>query len=216
MNVRTDGYDTKEPGIRVLVVDDHLLVGEMIVRSLSLLRGFDAAAVADLDAALAAIESSGRFDVVLLDYDLPGHEGLSVLDKLNTVNAGGVALFSGVAKRSVIDRALQLGAAGFIPKTTHLKTLQHALNLIASGEPYVPLDYMRGGDLVSRTTLDLKPVEVAVAVRLCAGLTNKEIARELDVTEVTVKMHVRSLFGKLGVKNRTQAVLQYQKLGLLD
>lgn len=216
MNVRVDGYDTEDRVIRVLVVDDHLLVGEMIVRSLSLLRGFDAAAVADLDAAVAAIEATGRFDVVLLDYDLPGQDGFSVLNQLHLANGGGVALFSGVAKRSVVDRALQLGAAGFIPKTTHLKTLQHALNLIASGEPYVPLDYMRRGDLQADTTLDLKPVEVAVAMRLCAGLTNKEIARELHVTEVTVKMHVRSLFGKLGVKNRTQAVLEYQKRGPLD
>ena len=214
MSVRADDYHTEEPGIRVLVVDDHLLVGEMIVRSLSLLRGFDAAAVADLGAALAAIEATGRFDVVLLDYDLPGQDGFSGLNQLHLANGGGVALFSGVAKRSVVDRALRLGAAGFIPKTTHLKALQHALNLIASGEPYVPLDYMRGVD--SRTTLDLKPVEAAVAVRLCAGLTNKEIARELDVTEVSIKMHVRALFGKLGVKNRTQAVLEYQKLGLLD
>jgi two-component system nitrate/nitrite response regulator NarL len=216
MSIQSVGNNSYEPSIKVLVVDDHFLVGEMVVRSLSLLRGFEAMAVADLDGAIALIEENGRFDVILLDYDLPGQDSFLVLNQLLAANLGGVALFSGVAKRSVVSRALELGATGFIPKTTHLKTFQHAISLIASGENYVPFDYMRGLGFDDRTALYFTDVEKAVATRLCAGLTNKEIAREIDLTDVAVKMQVRALFGKLGVNSRTKVALEYQRIGLLD
>lgn len=215
MNLRHRSEQLNETTIRVMVVDDHLLVGEMIVRSLATHPDFDVIAVAEVDEALALIENNERFDIVLLDYDIPGEDGVDLLKRFLSANAGGVVLFSGVAKRSVVDRALELGAVGFIPKTTPLKALQHAISLIASGECYVPVDHMRGNSN-PEASLELKPIEASVATRLCAGLTNKAIARELDLTEVLVKMHVRTLFAKLGVSNRTQAVLAYQKLGFLD
>lgn len=212
----TDQRANEETSSKVLVVDDHLLIGETIVRSLSLVGGFDVMAVTSVESAIAKINENGSFDVILLDYDLPGAEVWGGLARLIKANSGGVALFSGVAKWSVVDRAMDLGAIGFIPKTAHLKTLQHAISLIAAGEAYLPIEYMRRHRLDDDVKIGLKQIERSVLTRLCEGLTNKEIGRELDLNEVTIKMHVRSLFNKLGVSNRTQAVLAAQKQGYCE
>jgi DNA-binding NarL/FixJ family response regulator len=207
---------SEDQSLRVLVVDDHLLIGETIVRSFERVPGFDVFAVGDVKAAIAQIKESGRFDVILLDYDIPGEEPMAAMTLLIKENSGGVALFSGVAKWSVVDRAMDLGAIGFIPKTAALSTLRHAISLIASGVPYLPIEYLRRNSSVGDSGIDFKPIEVGILKRLCQGLANKEIGRELDLNEITVKMHVRSLFSKLGVTNRTQVVLAAQKLGYCE
>lgn len=216
MDTVNGGQLMKVDTITVLLVDDHILLGDMLVRSLGSDAGFDVVAVCDFHSALAAIEKHGRFDVVLLDYDLPGEDHVKVISKLIKVNSGGVALFSGVAKWTVVDRALDLGVVGFIPKTLHLAALRHAISLIASGSPYLPIEYLRRKKSDSELAFDLRTLEKGVLLRLCKGLTNKQIGRELDLSEIAVKMHVRSLFGKLGVSNRTQAALIARELGLDD
>lgn len=213
MNVRTESLAMATEALSVLIVDDHILLGETLVASLGSKPGFDVTAVPGVDSALAAIESHGLFDVVLLDYDLPGENPFNAIGKLIKENSGGVALFSGIAKWGVVDRALDLGVVGFIPKTAHLATLQHAISLIASGSPYLPIEYLRREISDSELALDLRPLEKGVLLRLCKGLTNKEIGRDLDLSEVSVKMHVRTLFGKLGVSNRTQAAIVARQLG---
>ncbi len=199
--------------LSVLIVDDHLLLAETLAASLGSIRGFDVASVANVDGAIAAIEAHGVFDVVLLDYDLPGEDPFNAISKLIDKNCGDVALFSGVAKWGVVDRALNLGVAGFIPKTVRLTTLQHAIRLIASGSPYLPIEYLRRKRSGAEQRLDLRELEKDVLLRICTGLTNKEIGRELDISEVAVKMHVRTLFGKLCVSNRTQAAIVARELG---
>lgn len=202
--------------IRVLIVDDHVLVAETTAQALSTFPDIDVTVVTDIEAACDAIAKHGRFDVVMMDYYIPGSGGLDNLQRLTKDNSGKVVLFSGVARWALVDRAIELGAAGYIPKTTPVKALQHAIRMVADGETYLSIDYIRRSNRDKFDEYGLKSVEREVLEHLCDGLMNKEIARQLDLDEVTVKMHVRSIFRKLDVRNRTQAAIEAQRLGFLD
>jgi len=208
------GVRTREPGIRVLLVDDHDLICETITVALANEPGVSLEAVNNLPAALDRIAAAGRFDVILLDYELPGMEGLEGLRRLLKDNEGSVALFSGVANRLTVERALDAGAVGFIPKSSSLKSLRHAIRFIADGETFLPAEYMRRPAWAEGQSLGLKPREMRVLGLLCEGLQNKEIGREMGVEETIVKLDVKSICRKLGARNRTQAVIEARKRGL--
>lgn len=201
--------------VRVLIVDDHTLLAETLSTMLSRIPDLEVEYVSGVAGALKRIEDDGRFGVVLLDYDLPGVKSLSGLRSLIDANGGNVVLFSGVANWTVVDRAIEEGASGFIPKTTHLKILVHAIRIIADGEVYLPADYMRQASRDAGESMGLKPREFKVLTYLAQGLQNKEIGRELGIEETIVKMDVKSISRKVNASNRTQAVLNALKLGLI-
>jgi two-component system nitrate/nitrite response regulator NarL len=208
---------TSEPGsekLSVLLVDDHKLLADSVAAVISAHSQHEIDTVGDIDAAAERISEHGPYDAVLLDYDIPGMEGLAGLRRLVTLNGKGVALFSGVAPWSVVDRAIELGAAGFIPKTLPLNSLFLALRFIAQGETYIPTDYMRRVARGEQGAFGLRPREMRVLGFLCEGLQNKEIGRELGLDEVIVKMDVKSVCRKLNARNRTQAVIMAKKSGL--
>lgn len=200
--------------ISVLVVDDHVLLAETVKAVLSAHEEMSVEAVSDLDTALALIADEGQFDVVLLDYSLPGVEGLTGLRQLISANGGGVAIFSGLASWPVVERAIALGAKGFIPKSAPLRTLENAIRLIAGGDTYLPYEYLRQVSREEQPQTALKPREKKVLAFLCEGMRNKEIARELDLSEVIVKMDVKSICRKLGVRNRTEAAIAARREGM--
>jgi two-component system, NarL family, nitrate/nitrite response regulator NarL len=203
-----------QPGaLRVLLVDDHALIAETIALALAddELQIETASNVQDAEACISA---TGRFDVILLDYDVPGMDGLDGLRSLAEMNSGAVVLFSGVASRLVVERALDAGASGFIPKTLPLRTLKHAIRFIADGETFLPAEYIRRSDENEGADLGLKPREMKVLRLLCEGLQNKEIGREMGAEETIVKLDVKSICRKLGARNRTQAVIEARKRGL--
>lgn len=207
-NTNIEGPARSSEGTRVLLVDDHALVAEMISSYLSTQPNMSIETSADLPGAMLLIRKGGPFDVVLLDYNMPGIDGLTGLSRLLEINGGNVALFSGVASHSVIERALELGAVGFVPKTIGVRSLVNAIRFMASGERYLPNDFIQKSlGAPNASDAGLKPVERKVLVHLCEGLQNKEIARLLELSEVSVKAHVKSICGKLGAKNRTQAVI---------
>ena len=208
-------YPAQHAAFDVLLVDDHLLLSETVAAGLSVAEGYSVDYVRDLDAALARIGKRGRYQVILLDYHLPGVDGLTALRALDEANEGGVALFSGVAGWSVAERALEMGARGFIPKTIPLRTLANAIRFIADGEIYMPTEYMLKRSHAGDRAVGLKPRELLVLRYLCEGMSNKEIGREVGVEESIVKMDVKAICRKLGVRNRTQAVIEAQKRGLL-
>lgn len=201
--------------LRVLVIDDHLLISDMMVFALSADHGFDVKVVTTSQEGLDMIASDGPFDIVLLDYELPNSDGLTTLRKVIDANNGKVVIFSGVAGMMIIQRALEIGAAGYIPKTIQLSTLRNILRLVAGGETYVPMDFIRKMALSEDTPFALKPRELLVLELLGEGLQNKEIGRALDLEETTVKMDVRSICKKLDVHNRTQAVISARQHGLI-
>jgi two-component system, NarL family, nitrate/nitrite response regulator NarL len=200
--------------IDVLIVDDHLLVCETLAAGLMADGSCSVDIVSDVEAAGQKIAQRGRYDVVLLDYQMPGVQGLQALRQLIAANEGGVALFSGVAGWSIVQAAMEQGASGFIPKTVQLKTLINAMRFIAEGETYLPASFMRRFAGVDGPVMGLKPREMRVLAHLCEGMQNKEIGREVGIDEVIVKMDVKSICRKLGVRNRTEAALAARKLGV--
>ncbi|KPD11482.1 response regulator transcription factor [Phaeobacter sp. 11ANDIMAR09] len=203
--------------MRILLADDHDMVRETISAFLET-KGEAAVVLAtDLAGALDQIKTDGPFDLVLLDYQMPGMHGLNGLSEAIAANGGkGVAILSGNAPTQTAQEALKLGAIGFIPKTMGAQSLLNAVRFMAAGEIYVPVDLMREEASAPAHPLaeKLSPRENEVLSGLCKGQSNKEIARELDLQEVTIKLHVRTLCRKLDAKNRTQAAMIAKEAGL--
>ena len=170
-----------------------------------------------LEEAHECIKSNGDFDLVLLDYNMPGMNGLEGLaSTLALEGEHRVALLSGEAPRDVAEKAIEIGAAGFIPKKLSAKSLINAVKFMALGETFAPVDFMVAKDVEKEHPIasKLTPRELQVLECLTKGKSNKEMARELDIMETTIKLHLKSLFRKLDVSNRTQAAMLAQGANL--
>lgn len=200
---------------KVLLVDDHALVAETISVALERADAITFDIAANTEDALNRISENGAYDVVLVDYDLPGERGLDGLEKLIAANKKNVALFSGVAGHGVVERALAMGASGFVPKTLPLKTLKHAISFIADGEVFVPASLAASPFATPASELGLKPREALVLNYLGEGMPNKEIGLKMGQPESIIKLDVKAICRKLGVKNRTQAVIEARRLRLV-
>lgn len=203
--------------MKVLVADDHELVRDMLAAFLEREHDFDVTTAADFDGAAEAIRAEGPYDLVLLDYQMPGMGGLDGLMQAMTLNAPlPVALMSGAADKRVAEEALRVGAAGFVPKSMPAKSLVHAVRFMLAGEQYAPIAFMTAPEEAAPHPFAdrLSSRELEVLEGLCNGQANKEIARDLGLAEVTVKLHVRTLGRKLGARNRTHAAMIAKEAGM--
>ena len=203
--------------IRILVADDHEMILDIARMYLDQQGDMSVVTVMDLDAALAAFRDEGPFDIVLLDYQMPGMDGLNGLVKMvSLAEDRPVAIITGNPTRNLMKQALDAGAAGIISKSLPIRSLANSIRFIHSGETYMPLHLMQE-DQSSKST-DAGPLsarEMTVLGYLGEGRKNKEIAMSLGLSEGTVKMHVMSICKKLEATNRTQSVIIARDIGLL-
>lgn len=204
--------------MRILLADDHDLVRDALA---ALLCKDDPditlVTAEDLNTALTMVDSDDPFDVVILDLKMPGMDGLSGATRMiERLDGTPVIMMSGSAEHSDVQSALNIGVQGFVPKTLAGKSLMNAVKLVASGEVYVPMNFMLEKAAQSDAiTGGLSPREQDVLFQLRQGLSNKEIARELTITESTVKLHLRSISERLNARNRTEIVIRAIDAGLV-
>lgn len=204
--------------MRLLLADDHDLVLETLGAFLTAQGDFEVETCGSLDTACDKISNSPKYDLVLLDYSMPGMNGLEGLEKAIKLSFGQpVAIMSGTANKQIAQDAIDAGAVGFLPKTMAAKSMVNAVKFMAMGETYVPLDFLNAEEEVNEVPLAKKLSERELQVLECLtrGLSNKEIARELDLQEVTIKLHVKTLSRKLEARNRTHAAMIGKEAGIV-
>jgi DNA-binding NarL/FixJ family response regulator len=227
--------------MKVLVIDDHPMMADALrLALLTLERAADVTCVGDLASALSATAGDAGFDLALLDLGLPdcaGHDGLARLREERPSLP--VVVVSGASDPETIIGALDLGAMGFIPKTSSRDVILNAVRLVASGGIYVPVEALKvrasrtGSPDTMRSPLSaepaaasasqggLTPADLGLTPRqgevlslVLKGLPNKLIARKLDIAEGTVKAHISAVLQALKVSTRTQALIAATRLGL--
>jgi DNA-binding NarL/FixJ family response regulator len=203
--------------MRLLICDDHALFREGLELVLEQL-GPEAqlTSVGDAESALARVREDDGFDLVLLDLRLPGMSGFEALDALRREHPDvPVVVLSASESAADVRAVLARGASGFIPKSARGSVLLEALRRVLAGHVYVPevlVDMGEGGVPVASRVLTGRQIEV---LRLLArGLTNREIAEVLRISEETAKTHVKHIYEALDVSNRTEAAMRMRELGL--
>ena len=204
--------------MNILIIDDHPIFREGLRQ---LLKALDESVAifqaADYDQALQQASEHSDLDLVLLDLNLPGKDGFITLASLaSQCPLLPVVVVSGSSDRSDIQRSLEMGAVGYIPKNTGSAVMINALRLVLSGGIYIPQELAQQAttSLDREGVPDLTPRQHQILALLIQGYSNKAIAKQIQLAETTVKMHVTSIFKALGVTNRTQAVMAAEKLGL--
>ena len=207
----------------VIVADDHPLFRTAIKEALEAEQGgTNFLEASSFESLQKLVDEQKEVDLVLLDLHMPGVSGFAGLVYLcKRYPSVPVVIISANEDPVVIKRALEHGAAGFIPKSSSIDTITQAISSILMGEIWAPA--LTRSDLPGRNNSELElaermaqltPQQFKVLMMMSQGLLNKQIAYELDVSEATIKAHVTAIMNKLGVSNRTQAVLAANQLSV--
>jgi DNA-binding NarL/FixJ family response regulator len=211
---------TEEANIRVLVADDHPVLREGLVAVLGTQLDFDVVGEAADGSETVRLAETLQPDVILLDLEMPGTNGVAALERLRDAGSDSRAIvFTAYDTDERILGALRAGARGYLLKGASRKEIFDAIRTVHAGgsllEPGVTdrlLDHVREGREQPEA---LTPRELEVLGLIAQGLHNSEIAARLFVTERTVKFHVSSILAKLGADNRTEAVALAARRGLI-
>jgi DNA-binding NarL/FixJ family response regulator len=205
--------------MKLLVADDHPLVRDALARTLRRIEpDADVHEAGDFATVQRICETLDPV-LALLDLNMPGMNGV---EGLRTLRRRFPHLFvivaSGQQDPPTIRCVLAAGANGFFPKSSESDLLLQAVRLVLAGGSYVPMDALADVDTATRvdttSAVELTPRQLDVLQRLLRGLPNKTIARELNLTEGTVKIHIAAILRALRARNRTEAVVRARELGL--
>lgn len=211
----------------LLIADDHPLFRAALKQAARDALGDIELFEADsLEAVLALLDAQPQVDLVLLDLHMPGNHGLAGLAAVRAQFPGvAVIVVSANDDPRVVRRALDHGAAGYLPKSAGLDELREAIRTVLACETWLPAPLRASvaraqsapadADLAARLA-SLSPQQFRVLTLVADGLLNKQIADRLDIQERTVKAHLTAIFERLGVRNRTQASVVLRELELSD
>lgn len=221
--------------MRVLIADDH----ELFLRGLEMIlkdynQDIELVSARNYSEIFSIIKNDKNFQLILTDLAMPGAQWLEAVKFIHeSLPETPIIILSAVFEREVVQKTIEHGAAGYIPKTSSNAVIISAVNLVLSGGVYIPPEllndtYQNEFDLlkqieslphvqdVKENAKILSPRQVDVIRLISKGRSNKQIAYELGLTEGTVKLHVTAILKLLKVYNRTGAVVEASKLGLID
>ena len=207
--------DIPQP-LRLLLVDDHFVVRSGLAASLALEDDMSVIAeAADAKEAVSAYETHSP-DVVLMDLQMGETNGVEAVAKICQDHpAARILVFSSFARDEDIYRAIRAGALGYLQKAAPREDLLEAVRQVSRGNRYLPREIaQRLADRLNRP--EPSPREREVLALIAKGRSNKEVASDLGLSEDTVKRHVSNLMAKLGAQDRTQAVTEALRRGLIE
>jgi DNA-binding NarL/FixJ family response regulator len=205
--------------MKILVVDDHALFCEGLCYVLEKLdNNVSILEANNFNDAVTQLNTNIDIDMVLLDLNMPDKDGFSVLDFCREhYPLTSIVVLSASKKRSDMNRALEAGAMGFIPKDTTSNVMLGAIRLIMTGDIYVPQSMaMNVPDEDEKLANSFTPRQLEIIPMMIKGFSNKKIALEMGISEATIKMHFTAIFKRLEVNNRTEAALAARTLGFIE
>ena len=201
-----------------MLIDDHAFLrdalAEVMVRAFT---GVQVLQAGDLKGACALLALHQDVDLLLLDLHLPDGDGLDALAGLRQDSGARLVVMSADNQPDTIRRALEAGASGYLPKTLSSGDMLAAVKEVLQGGIYVPASMLTVGPCAAvpheLATLGLSPRQTEVLSLLVEGEGNKVIARELGISEATVKSHISAVLLQFGVATRTQVVVEMARRG---
>lgn len=207
--------------VKILIADDHPLIRDAFRHLLSALSpGASIFEAGDCDKTRAHVAEHPDLDLILLDLRLPGPGGLVLLDELRRENPTlPIVVVSAVEDPNVIREVFARGAMGFIPKSSTHDVMENALRLVLSGNRYMPPELLTSNGAPapgpsSAAQVHLTDRQREVLGLIVQGKSNKQICRDLDLAEATVKIHVTAILRALNVSSRAQAIVAAGRLGI--
>ena len=208
----------------LLIADDHPLFRSALHRAATeAVDDLQIAEVDDFDGVMEAIERQD-IDLLLLDLHMPGNHGLAGLASIRARKPGlAIVIVSANEELSVVRRAFDLGAAGYLPKSSGVADLREALQTVLEGEPWLPQGMRSavaqtprrpGEALLAERLASLSSQQYKVLDLVAQGLLNKQIADRMGISLRTVKAHMTRIMDRLGVRNRTQAIRVLHEFGI--
>ena len=206
---------------KIIIADDHPLFRQALLSMLQTkflqTQWFEAQTIEALEQQL---KNNNNSDLVLLDLHIPGAHGFNTLIHIRSHYPHiPVVVISAFEDNETMNKAMEYGAAGFIPKSTQVDNIFEAINQILLGNIWLPEKFLRldkkqkSSSEITQQIASLTQQQHRILMMFAQGLLNKQIAYELHVSEATIKAHATAIFKKLNVRNRTQAVIA---LGTLD
>jgi DNA-binding NarL/FixJ family response regulator len=209
--------------MKILVADDHPLYREAVITQLRrLYPGAEVDQVGTFDDIFGLVHGANiRYDLFLVDFHMPGMMEQGIVKLVAAFPGTPVTVISGTANAEDVRASIQAGARGFISKTATADHLAHSIQLVMAGGTSVPADIFTQPatpvpvpGALPEWFARLSPREREVLMAVARGISNKQIGRELNLAEVTVKLHLRAIFRKTGVRTRSEAAVLATKAGI--